>query len=101
MSRHKNEPIKLTRRQLLQRLRWSPMLFLPAPLLGKALGTHGPEILAEQNNLSFHDYRLTPHYPVKSPLDDILRLVVPGSDEYTTEKYAFGVEQLSLIHISE
>ena len=68
------------------------MLFLPAPLLGKALGTHGPEILAEQNNLSFHDYRLTPHYPVKSPLDDILRLVVPGSDEYTAEKYAFEIE---------
>lgn len=32
--------------------------------------------------------RYTPHYPARSPLDDVLRLVLPGSDEYATEGYA-------------
>ncbi len=70
------------------------MLFLPAPLLGGPLGVRLPENLAEQSNFAFHDFRLTAHYPVKSPLDDILRLIVPGSDEYTAEKYAFEIKQL-------
>ena len=39
-------------------------------------------------SLPFADFRLTPHYPAKSPLDDLLRYVEPGSDEYVTEKYA-------------
>jgi Flp pilus assembly protein TadD/peroxiredoxin len=42
----------------------------------------------------FADYRLTPHYPAKSPLDDVLRLVAPGSDEFVTEKYAFEIARL-------
>src|SRR5208282_1527048 len=29
--------------------------------------------------LSFADFRLTPHYPGKSPLDEVLRYVEPGS----------------------
>ena len=69
------------------------MLFLPAPLLGTPFGARGSEIFAAQNNIPTHDYRLTPHYPLKSPLDDILRLIVPGSDEYTAEKYAFEIKQ--------
>jgi Flp pilus assembly protein TadD/peroxiredoxin len=42
----------------------------------------------------FADFRLTPHYPEKSPLDDVLLLVIPGSDEYVTEKYAFEIMHL-------
>ena len=42
----------------------------------------------------FVDFRLTPHYPAKSPLDDVLRLVAPGTDEYLTEKYAFEIMRL-------
>ena len=42
----------------------------------------------------FADFRLTPHYPAKSPLDDILRLVAPGTDEFITEKYAFEIARL-------
>jgi tetratricopeptide (TPR) repeat protein len=45
-------------------------------------------------NLSFADVRLTPHYPVASPLEDVLRLIAPGSDEYVTEKYAWEIESL-------
>ena len=42
----------------------------------------------------FADYRLTPHYPKKSPLEDVLRYVAPGSDQYITEKYAMEISQL-------
>ncbi len=38
--------------------------------------------------MPFADLRLTPHYPAKSPLSDIIALVTPGSDSYITEKYA-------------
>ena len=42
----------------------------------------------------FADFRITPHYPAKSPLDDVLRKVVPGADDYITEKYAFEIMRL-------
>ncbi len=42
----------------------------------------------------FADFRVTPHYPAKSPLDDVLRKVIPGADEYVTEKYAFEIMRL-------
>jgi Flp pilus assembly protein TadD/peroxiredoxin len=42
----------------------------------------------------FADLRLTPHYPAKSPLDNLLLKVSPGADEYITEKYAFEIMQL-------
>src|SRR5207245_1536246 len=48
----------------------------------------------ETSSLPFADFRLTPHYPAKLPLDDLLRQVVPGGDEYVTEKYAFEIHQL-------
>ena len=37
---------------------------------------------------TFADVRFTPHYPASSPLDDILRLAAPGTDEYVLEGYA-------------
>jgi Flp pilus assembly protein TadD/peroxiredoxin len=43
--------------------------------------------------LSLNESHLKPNYPAKSPLEDILRLVIPGSDEFVTEKYAFEIEQ--------
>ena len=40
------------------------------------------------------DFRLTPHYPAKSLLDEVLRKVLPGADEYVTEKYASEIMAL-------
>ena len=68
------------------------MLFCPTPF-------HASSFLFEPSNtlprgpsdFSFADIHLAPHYPAKSPLEDILRLVAPGSDEYVTEKYAFEI----------
>ena len=39
----------------------------------------------------FADFRFTPHYPGKSPLDDVLGRVVPGTDEYVSERHAFEI----------
>ena len=41
--------------------------------------------------IPFADLRVVPNYPTKSPLDDIFRLVDPGTDEFQTEKYAFEI----------
>jgi Flp pilus assembly protein TadD/peroxiredoxin len=68
------------------------VLFLPAPFHARWLC---PEIPRDRtSSFPFPDIRLTPHYPAKSPLDDVLLKVVPGTDEYITEKYAFEIMQL-------
>jgi tetratricopeptide (TPR) repeat protein len=72
----------------------APLLLRPAPFYG-ALLFEPPPLQPERNSaLPSFDLRLTPHYPEKSPLTDLLRLAAPGSDEYITEKYAFEIESL-------
>lgn len=71
------------------------MLLLPAPLHCRAYPSLAPRPLPEQApSFPFAESRLTPHYPAKSPLDNVLRHVTPGSDEYMTEKYAAEIAQL-------
>jgi tetratricopeptide (TPR) repeat protein len=95
MSRRKDENKILSRRTFLKGIGLTPLLFRPAPLHGSSFLFYPPKALASQNhNFPFADLRLTPHYPAKSPLEDVLRLVSPGSDEYVTEKYAFEIELL-------
>src|SRR5271163_485068 len=48
----------------------------------------------ERFPFALSDALLTPHYPAKSPLEGVLRLVAPGSDEYVTERYAFEIGTL-------
>ena len=89
MARDKEKKRKVSRRAFLEGMRWAPLLFLPAPLHSAAFPSLAPRMLGEQESpFPFADFRLTPHYPAKSPLDDVLRYVEPGSDEYVTEKYA-------------
>jgi tetratricopeptide (TPR) repeat protein len=95
MARHKDEGQGLSRRALLKGMRWAPMLFLPAPLQAhafRAMAAETPDDLT--STFRFADFRFTPHYPAKSPLDEVLRTVVPGSDEYVTERYAFEIARL-------
>src|ERR1700679_4137728 len=90
MSRHKTEERFLTRRSLLKTMGLAPLLLRPAPFHGSSLLV--PWFSAtEKAAFGFSDVRLTPHYPAKSPLEDVLRLVAPGSDGYVTEKYAFEI----------
>ena len=76
-------------------MRWAPALFLPAPLYGSPFpslrrpGGGGPVPF-----FPFADFRITPHYPTKSPLDEVLRHVVPGRDEFVAEKYALEIARL-------
>src|SRR5262249_6897362 len=69
-----------------------PVLFLPAPI--RALACGAATEVADRSSLSLADVRLTPRYPNKSPLDDILQLAAPGTDEYVTEGYAAEIGEL-------
>src|SRR3979490_2487410 len=95
MTRHKDEDHIFSRRTFLRRMQWAPLLFPPAPLHASPFPSILPETTGEgTSTFPFADFRLTPHYPTKSPLDDVLRLVAPGTDEYVTEKYAFEIMRL-------
>ena len=95
MSRHKNESQFLSRRALLKSMGLAPLLLRPAPFHGYSFVFGPAKGLPNRNPaLPFSDVRLTPHYPAASPLEDVLRLVAPGSDEYVTEKYALEIESL-------
>ena len=90
-----NERPLLSRRTLLKSFGWAPILLRPSTILGSALlGETGAPGSAAPVPFSFSDVRLTPHYPIESPLADILRRVAPGSDEYITEKYASEIEAI-------
>src|ERR1700736_1632814 len=92
MAHHKDEK-NISRRALLRGMRWAPMLFVPAPMRALPFGAKFTAPPRAISSFPFADLRLTPHYPAKSPLDDVLRLVAPGSDEFVGEKYAFEIAQ--------
>jgi len=95
MIRPRNESPILSRRALLKSMGMAPLLLRPAPFFGLARPFGPPGAFADRTPfLPFSDVRLTPHYPVKSPLAEVLRRVLPGSDEYVTEKYAFEIDLL-------
>src|SRR5271165_1402134 len=83
MSRHKNESQFPSRRSFLKSMGLAPLLLRPAPFHGYAF-VFGPATGLPNRNagLPFSDVRLRPHYPAASPLEDVLRLVAPGSDDY-------------------
>jgi Flp pilus assembly protein TadD/peroxiredoxin len=90
----------------LRGIRWAPVLFLPAPFSlspfrpwpNDSSWDGSPSSAFEDLHYfapsPFDDVRLTPHYPAKSPLDNVLLKVLPGADEFITEKYAFEIMQL-------
>lgn len=90
MSSQKTLP--LSRRQLLKAFGVAPLIFRPAPFYGSAL--FGPLSTDPHADFPLTDFRLTPRYPAKSPLADVLRLVEPGLDEFITEKYAAEIDLL-------
>jgi Flp pilus assembly protein TadD/peroxiredoxin len=95
MTCHKDEDHIFSRRTFLGRIRWAPLLFLPSPIYASPLPSLLPATSGDRTyTFPFADFRLTPHYPAKSPLDDVLRLVAPGTDEYLTEKYVFEIMRL-------
>src|ERR1700676_821158 len=84
-----------SRRNFLKQMRWAPVLFLPSPIHSPLIRSGLRRIAAAQaSQIPFADVPFTPHYPAKSPLDDVLRLAVPGTDEYVLEGYAFELAGL-------
>lgn len=76
-------------------MRWAPALFLPAPIGAASLRSPFSKVIGHSEpSFPLSDSRLAPHYPAKSPLEDVLRLVAPGADEYITEKYVFEITKL-------
>jgi Flp pilus assembly protein TadD/peroxiredoxin len=95
MARHKDGSHTVSRRRFLQGLRWSPMLFLPAPLRALRYSTiPSPEFFQSAHPFPFSDFRVAPRYPAKSPLESMLSKVAPGSDEFLTERFAFELAAL-------
>jgi Flp pilus assembly protein TadD/peroxiredoxin len=85
----------VSRRTFLRRMRWTPLLFLPAPIRASPLRSIFPAVSGNRiSPYRFADFRFTPHYPAKPSLDDVLRKVDADADEYVTEKYAFEIMRL-------
>jgi tetratricopeptide (TPR) repeat protein len=79
----------LSRREILKGMALTPVVFRAAPIFAGPLLSDSPSLYPDrQSGLRFPDLRLTPHYPTRSPLADIIALVTPGSDNYINEKYA-------------
>ena len=89
MALPKYDSQRLSRRALLRQLGAAPLLLRPAPLFGSFLFGRAEQLPTSAFPLT--EARLSPHYPVKSALDGVLRLVAPGSDEYLTEGYAHEI----------
>ena len=79
----------LTRRRLLQQLAASPLLL--HPFAAHAGLWPEPSVLDE--SLPFSPTRYVPAYPVRSPLEDVLKLVTPGLDEFASEQTAAELER--------
>jgi Flp pilus assembly protein TadD/peroxiredoxin len=94
MAGHDHEKRILSRRKFLKGMRWAPVLFIPAAMGGLPFRPLLSGKSRAQFAFPFDDVRLTPHYPTKSSLDDVLRLVTPGADEFVTEKYALEIMRL-------
>jgi tetratricopeptide (TPR) repeat protein len=95
MTQHKNEQRILSRRALLKSMGLAPLLLRPAPFYGASLLMGSSDVsLNQKSAFPLSDIRLTPRYPTKSPLADVIRFVPPGSDDYITEKYAVEIEQI-------
>jgi Flp pilus assembly protein TadD/peroxiredoxin len=97
MTRRQDQFQRLSRRALLKGLGLAPLVLRASPFYG-SLSFYGalPGVSAggADGSLPFTEPRLVPHYPARSPLEDVLRLVPPGSDDYPTELYAFEVGQI-------
>jgi Tfp pilus assembly protein PilF/peroxiredoxin len=93
--RDKEKHFVFSRRNFLKTIGWTPALFLPTPFQASPfwLRSHHP---APDRLSAFPlaDFRLTPRYPAKAPLDALLQQVGPGSDEFLTEQYAFEITRL-------
>jgi tetratricopeptide (TPR) repeat protein/peroxiredoxin len=86
----------VSRRDFLARsLHWAPGALLSAPLWKRGFAGGGmlrADASPGADLAELQSYRVTPHYRLRPPLDDVLRKVEPGLDAFITEKYAEEIE---------
>jgi Flp pilus assembly protein TadD/peroxiredoxin len=82
-----------SRRSFVQHLGVAPLVLRPSFFSALVLPSRPSADQADHPPLS-RDLRFMPHYPVHSPLEDVLRLVEPGLDQYPTEQCASQLEAL-------
>jgi tetratricopeptide (TPR) repeat protein len=84
----------ISRRAFLARMGATPMLLTRGSWYRGMPEFWDSKVLSQElASVVFSEKRFVPHYPQKSPLDDVIRLVAPGSDEYVTEKYAAEIAE--------
>ena len=89
MRRKDHDSEGITRRSLLKGLGAAPLLLNPSLLDGASLLS--APFSRTSSTQPFHEEPFVPHYPSQSPLQDVLRLVEPGSDAYLSERYAMEI----------
>lgn len=95
MSDRNNDKHSNSRRIFLKQLSWAPVLFLPSPIRSPFVRSVFPGIPSPQASAhAFDDLRFHPHYPTQTPLDEIIRFAIPGTDEYIVEGYVAEIAAL-------
>src|SRR6201987_2171747 len=90
MAREKYKKIYFSRREFLKTISCIPVALSASPFVISSFAS----ATRPDRAFAFSPERLTPHYPTKSPLDDLLLQIAPGRDEYVSEKYAYEVSDL-------
>jgi len=90
----RQKPHNLSRRTILTTMGLAPLILRPSSFFGASLLFRPMNPSSVNPEFLFADVRLSPHYPAKSPLADVLRYIAAGSDGYVTEKYAIEIEAL-------
>ena len=80
-----------SRRKFLKQMGCAPVLFLPSPLKTPRLFASAPGI-PHFAQVPLSEVHPESHYPVRSRLDDIMRLAIPGTDEYAMEGYVGAIK---------
>src|SRR5262245_58235916 len=95
MGRRRAEPSFVNRRQFLRQVSYAVPAIFPTPfrLGGWPNGFHGDPTAFAASPEATGEFRLKPDYPSPSPLDEMLRMVAPGADEYPTERYAAELQK--------
>lgn len=86
----------VSRRNFLSAFASAATQLIPAPLAGKGLGLlTGVAVGSPHPAPAFGpDYRLTPHYPASSPLDELIHKALAGEDSFPSEKHAREIETI-------
>src|ERR1700754_3997044 len=83
-----------SRRTFLKGMQWTPLVFSPSACCGLQSSFSALRASQNPNYLPLADFRLSLHYPANSPLEELFRYTLPGSDEYVTEKHADEIGRL-------